>query len=116
MNRPPARRARGVVLSLWLMLSLTLVAWHLQGLGAAAAAVAVLFTVGPLLLPLPGLLQGDPRTYRWATLTLAPALAWSLTELVANPAARWPATAVALLSVLSLAALVAALRVTPQHG
>lgn len=112
MNRPQARRARGAVLMLWLLLSLTLVAWHLQGPGATAAAVAALLTAGPLLLPLPGLLRGNPRTYRWAALTLAPALAWSLTELAANPAARWPATAAALLSVSSLAALVAALRAT----
>ena len=115
MNPPQARRARGAVLMLWSLLALTLVAWHLRSLSATAAAVAVLFTAGPLLLPLPGLLHGNPRTYRWAALTLAPALTWSLTELVAHPAARWPATVAALLSVSSLAALVAALRVTPRH-
>jgi len=110
-----SRRAHAAVLLLWLLLSVALVTWHVQRLSATAAVVAVLFTAGPLLLPLPGLLQGDPRTYRWATLTLAPTLTWSLTELLANPAARWSATAAALLSVLSLAALVAALRVTPRH-
>ncbi len=115
MSLARARRARAAVLLLWLSLSVALVAWQVQRLGVTAAAVAVLFTTGPLLLPLPGLLQGDPRTYRWAALTLAPALAWSLTELVANPAVRWPAATAALLAVLSLAALVAALRVTPRQ-
>lgn len=115
MSPPRARHARVAVLLSWSLLTAVLVAWHALRLGVPAAAVAVLFTVGPLMLPLPGLLRGDPRTYRWASLTLAPALAWSLTELLANPAARGPAGFAALLSVLSLAALVAALRVTPRR-
>ena len=113
MNRRQARRARRAVLLAWLSLAVALVVWHVQRLGATAAAVATLFTAGPLLLPLPGLLRGAVRSYRWAALTLAPALAWSLMELSANPAARWPAAVAALLAVLALAALVAALRVTP---
>lgn len=108
------RRARTAVLAAWLLLAATLVAWQWQRLAPAAALVALLFTAGPLLLPLPGLLRGDARTCRWASLTLAPALAWSLTEIVASPASRGFATAAALLAVLALAALVAALRVSPR--
>jgi hypothetical protein len=48
-------------------------------------------------------------------LTLAPALAWSLTEILANPPARGYAVGVALLAFLSLAAVVAALRSMPAR-
>lgn len=116
MNSPHARRARAAVLSLWSLLAAALVAWQLQRLSATAAGIALLFTAGPLLLPLPGLLRGESSTYRWASLTLAPALTWSLTELLANPEARPYATVAALLAVLSLAALVAALRVTAPRA
>lgn len=106
--------ARRTVLALWSLLLLTLIAWQLTQPGAAAAAGAALFTAGPLLLPLRGLARSDARSYRWASLTLIPALLWSLMELAANPAARWPATAVVLLCVAALAALVAALRAAPR--
>lgn len=106
----PAPWARAVVLALWLLLGLALVAWHASRFTAPAAAVATLFTAGPLLLPLHGLWRGSIRTYRWAALTLTPALIWSLTELVADRTTRGSATLVAGLVPLLLAALVAALR------
>jgi cyanate permease len=49
-------------------------------------------------------------------LTLAPALAWSLTEILANPPARRFAVAASLLAFLSLAAVVAALRSMPARS
>jgi uncharacterized membrane protein len=42
----------------------------------------------PLLAPLPGLARGRRYTYAWATLFAVPYLAFALTELLANPAAR----------------------------
>ena len=108
--------ARRATLALWLGLLALLLAWHAaagaRGLGTGVLAAIAL----PLLAPLPGLWQGRRRTYRWAPLTLAPALAWSLTEIVANPAARGIATGSALLAFLALAAVVAALRSLPPQA
>ena len=109
------RRGRGtwaLVLAAWFTLAAALLAWQLTGPGAGGT-VAALVTVSPLLLPLHGLWRARRYTYRWAAVTLVPALAWSLTELVANPAARLAAGIAALLAFLALAALVAALRVQP---
>jgi hypothetical protein len=49
-------------------------------------------------------------------LTLAPALAWSLTEILANPPARGFAVSASLLAFVSLAAVVAALRSMPARS
>ncbi len=68
----------------------------------------------PLLPPLPGLLGGRPRTLRWAPLTLAPALALALTEVVANPAARTAATVTLALVLAAFSAVVAALRTSSR--
>lgn len=108
------QRARVAVICLWLGLGAVLCGWLLAGGVAARTAVLALFAVGPLLAPLHGLWAGRRRTYRWAPLALAPGLAWSLTELVANPAARPLAGFSALLAFLCLAAIVAALRSMPK--
>ena len=114
---PPAplfNRARVAVILLWLTLAATVSAWSLAG-GATAGSVAlVVLTVAPLLAPLPGLLAGRRRSYRWAPLTLAPSLTFALTELVANPPARRLAGFAALLALLCLAGIVAALRSMPR--
>lgn len=102
--------ARGAVLAAWGLLGLVLSAWHWILLPPAAAAVATLLTVAPLATPLPGLAARRRRTYRWAPLTLAPAMTWSLTELVANPAARPFALVAGCLAFAALAATVAWLR------
>jgi uncharacterized membrane protein len=107
-------RARRWVLGLWLALGADVCAWLLAGRSAAAGAILVILIAGPLLAPLPGLLAGRRRSYRWAPLTLAPSLALALTELVANPPARHLAGLTALLAFLCLAAIVAALRSMPQ--
>lgn len=110
------RRARGLTWLVWAGLLVLLLAWH-SAPGAAGLGSAVLALVAlPLLAPLPGLWKGRRRSYRWAPLTLAPVLAWSLTEILANPAARPYATGAALLSFLSLAAVVASLRSMPRQG
>ena len=77
------------------------------------AAVLVL----PLLLPLKGLLHGDRRTYAWATLCIAPAFLYAITEAIANSLVRAIAAAILLASLAHFVALVAYLRVTrPQTG
>lgn len=113
MNGDRAGRVRALVLACWALLALTLSAWYASLLAPAAAALAGLLTIAPLALPLPGLLARRRRTYRWSPFTLAPALGWSLTELVANPAARPFAIAAGCLAFLGLAAVVAWLRVSP---
>jgi uncharacterized membrane protein len=113
MNAGAPARARRSTLAVWLGLLALLVAWHAAG-GAAGLGTAILAAVAlPLLLPLPGLWRGRRRTFRWAPLTLAPALAWALTEILANPPARGFAVGSALLAFLALAAVVATLRSMP---
>lgn len=107
------RRARGLTLLVWAGLLVLLLAWHAAPGRAGLGSVVLALVALPLLAPLPGLWRGRRRSYRWAPLTLAPALAWSLTEILANPAARGFATGAALLSFLSLAAVVASLRSMP---
>jgi uncharacterized membrane protein len=76
----------------------------------SALLVAVL--VLPLLLPLKGLLQGDRRTYAWATLCIAPCFVYAITEAIANSPVRAFAAAILLASLAHFVALVAYLRVT----
>jgi uncharacterized membrane protein len=68
----------------------------------------------PLLLPLPGILRGTPRTFAWATLCVAPYFVYGLTEVVANPALRVAAGAILFASLAWFASLVYGLRVTRQ--
>jgi uncharacterized membrane protein len=66
----------------------------------------------PLLLPLKGLLQGDRRTYAWATLCIAPCFVYGITEVIANGPARAIAAMILFASLANFVALVAYLRVT----
>lgn len=116
MSDAAQRRARGLTLLAWAGLLVLLLAWHAVPRAGALGSIVLALVALPLLAPLPGLWKGRRRSYRWAPLTLAPALAWSLTEILANPAARAYATAAALLSFLSLAAIVASLRSMPPQG
>lgn len=110
MTAARAGRARVAVLAAWGLLALTLLVWFAATLPRAAAVAAVVLAVAPLAAPLPGLLAQRRRTYRWAPLTLAPAMTWSLTEMVANPAARPFAVAAGVFAFAALAAIVAWLR------
>jgi uncharacterized membrane protein len=47
--------------------------------GSALLAAALIL---PLLLPLNGLLQGDRRTYAWATLCIAPCFVYGISEVI----------------------------------
>jgi uncharacterized membrane protein len=80
--------ARALTLWLWGALALSLLAWIGAGYPWPICVLAVL----PLLAPLPGLRSGRRSTYAWATLFAVPYLAFALTELLVNPAARWVAS------------------------
>src|ERR1700722_9084069 len=97
--RGPARRstterrvsmeatARSLTIWLWIAVALSLLAWTLVGYPWPICVLAVL----PLLAPLNGLIRGRRHTYAWATLFAIPYLAFAITELLANPEARWVA-------------------------
>ena len=79
--------ARSLTVPLWVAVAASLLAWILVGYPWPICAVAVL----PLLAPLNGLVRGRRYTYAWATLFAIPYLAFAITELLANPRARWVA-------------------------
>ena len=82
--------------------------------GSALLATALVL---PLLLPLKGLLQGDRRTYAWATLCIAPCFVYGITEVIANSSVRAIAAVILFTSLAHFVALVAYLRVTrPKTG
>lgn len=110
MSGAGARPARRAALLAWTALVVSVACWPAAGGSAVLAAIAGL----PLLLPLPGLARGAPRTLRWAPLTLAPALALALTEVLANPAARTAAAVTLALALAAFAAAIAALRAGPR--
>lgn len=90
MNERFARRA---TLVLWAALAASLLAWIAVGYPWPLCVLAIL----PLLAPLPGLVRGSRYTYAWASLFTVPYLAFAITELLVNPAARWVAAASTLL-------------------
>ena len=79
--------ARSLTIGFWIALVLSLLAWTMAGYPWLMCVLATL----PLLAPLNGLKRGRRHTYAWATLFAIPYLAFALTELLANPAARWVA-------------------------
>jgi len=86
-------RARRVAIALWAAVAFSLLAWIAVGYPWPICVAAVL----PLIAPLRGLIVGRRHTYAWATLFAIPYLVFALTELLANPAARWVAGASLLL-------------------
>ncbi len=74
-------------------------------------ALAVLL----LLAPLRGLVRGSRYTYAWATLFAIPYLIFSVTELLANPRARWVASLSLLLVFAWFCAMVLYLRASRGH-
>ncbi len=108
MSDDRARNLSRVATGAWLLLLISVACWMLGPSAAGAVTTAIAFL--PLLLPLPGLVRGVSRTLRWAPLTLAPALALTLTELLVSEALR-PRMTVTLAWVLAaFAANIAALR------
>lgn len=106
-----ARIARGLAISAWLLLAASVAAWPFVGAGIGRFATLVAFL--PLLLPLRGIARGARRSLRFAPMTLAPALALAVTELLVNPAARPWAGATLALVFFAFAGILAALRAAP---
>ena len=99
-------------LLIWALLIASVSVWPFAGVGWIASALALL----PLLLPVPGFIKKAPRTLRWSSLTLAPALAFAVTELLVNSRARIPAVLTLALILAAFAAIVALLRTIPRDA
>ena len=101
-----ARRSRSIALGAWTAVAASLLAWPLAGYPWPLCALAAL----PLLAPLHGLATGRRHTYAWATMFAVAYLVFALTELLANPAARWVAGASLLLVFAWFCSMIAYLR------
>jgi len=90
---PVARKtyiARVVTLAAWFALFFLLLAWYLWLAPATVfhPSVVLVVVVGPLLLPLRGLLAGRAYTHAWTTLLILLYFAHGVTEVMASPDAR----------------------------
>jgi uncharacterized membrane protein len=101
-----ARNARLATLWLWVALAASLLCWTLAGYSWLLCAIAVVV----LLAPLRGLARGARYTYAWATLFAIPYLIFIITEILANPAARWVGALSLFLSFAWFCAMVSYLR------
>ena len=99
---------RRLAAAAWLLLIASIAAWPF--IAAKIGPLTTLVALLPLLMPLPGLVMGWRRTLQWSPLTLAPALALALTEILVNTPARWIATLTLALILATFASLIAALR------
>ncbi len=106
-----ASTVRALSIWLWAAVSLSLLAWILAGYPWLMCLIAVL----PLLAPLNGLVRGRRHTYAWATLFAIPYLAFALTELLANPQARWVAALTLLLVFAWFCTMILYLRASRVH-
>jgi uncharacterized membrane protein len=103
--------ARSLTIWLWVAVALSLLGWMSAGYPWLICALAVL----PLLAPLNGLVRGRRHTYAWATLFAVPYLAFALTELLVNPAARWVAAMSLLLVFAWFCTMILFLRASRVH-
>jgi uncharacterized membrane protein len=103
--------ARSLTIWFWAALALSLLGWSTAGYPWPICALAVL----PLLAPLHGLIRGRRHTYAWATLFAVPYLAFALTELLVNPAARWVAATSLLFVFAWFCTMILFLRVSRAH-
>jgi uncharacterized membrane protein len=104
----PATIARRYTIWIWGGVGLSLLAWIEAGYPWPLCVIAAL----PLLVPLRGLVRGSRYTYAWATLFAIPYLMFVVTELLANPRARWVAALSLLLVFAWFCAMVAYLRLS----
>ena len=109
-----ALRMRRLAIGVWTLLLVSIVVWPFIGRGISPATTAVALL--PLFLPLPGLVLGRRRTLQWSPLTLAPALALALTEILVNAPARTIAILTLALILAAFASNIAALRARPRSG
>jgi uncharacterized membrane protein len=103
--------ARSLTVWLWAAVVLSLLAWVMAGYPWPICILAAL----PLLAPLSGLKRGRRHTYAWATLFAIPYLAFAMTELLVNPAARWVAAMSLLLVFGWFCTMILFLRVSRVH-
>lgn len=103
--------SRELTIWLWLAVTLSLLAWILVGYPWLMCLIAVL----PLLAPLNGLVRGRRHTYAWTTLFAIPYLAFAVTELLANPQARWVAAMSLLLIFAWFCTMILFLRASRAH-
>ena len=103
--------SRQLTIWLWAAVALSLLGWMAVGYPWPICILAVL----PLLAPLNGLLRGRRHTYAWATLFAIPYLAFALTELLVNPAARWVAAMSLLLVFACFCTMILFLRASRAH-
>jgi uncharacterized membrane protein len=103
--------ARALTVWLWLAVAASLLAWTLAGYSWLLCVIAVV----PLLAPLRGLLRGNRHTYAWATLFAIPYFAFAVTELLANPQARWVAAMSLLLVFAWFCTMILFLRASRVH-
>src|SRR5258708_27817117 len=103
--------ARALVIWRWVAAAWSLLGWVLAGYPWPICVLAVL----PLLAPLNGLRRGRRHTYAWATLFAIPYLAFALTELLVNPAARWVASMSLLLVFAWFCTMILFLRASRAH-
>jgi uncharacterized membrane protein len=102
---------RRLTIGLWIAVALSLLAWIRVGYSWPICILAVL----PLLAPLNGLVRGRRHTYAWATLFAIPYLAFAVTELLVNPAARWVAAMSLLLVFAWFCTMILFLRASRAH-
>ncbi len=105
------RNTRLLTIGLWSALAASLLSWITVGYHWTVCVCAVL----PLLAPLHGLISGRRYTYAWATLFAIPYLVFALTELLANPAARWVASISLLLVFGWFCTMILFLRASPTR-
>ena len=105
-------RARRLTLLAAALLGACVIAATLPAFAWPASVTRLAILLVPLLLPLPGLLRGQRRTYAWATLCVTPYFVYGLTEVIANPAVRAPAGAILFASLAWFVTLVNYLRAT----
>jgi uncharacterized membrane protein len=105
------RNTRRATLVIWAAVAASLLCWTLAGYSWVLCAVAAV----PLLAPLRGLITGRRHTYAWATLFAIPYLIFALTELLANPAARWVAALSLLLVFAWFCSMILYLRASRAH-
>ena len=108
-----ANRARGASLLLLAALAAVSLLAACRGERSTETIWSLMFLlVTPLAITVPGLLARNRRTFAWATLCVTPHFIYALTEIVANPSIRLHATAMLLLALALVVALIAYLRVT----
>ena len=109
MSAPQALR---ISVLLWAGVTFSLLGWGFAGYSWLLCAIAIL----PLLAPLNGLIHGRRYTFAWASLFAIPYMAFAITELLANPRARWVGALTLLLVFAWFCSLVVYLRLSRSRA